>query len=401
MCKWTIDEDNQKIENDELEKMNIFTLPKKRLTHYTSREVFWKIIEDETLLARHVKFSNDIEENEIGIKKIKDAMAKNKKSITKINTLPFMVCFCGEKDLLSQWRGYAKEGIAIVFDFSKGLYGSSEGFSPYHCFTIMNNDTYQEEGKGYLSNIFVLHNGNKKEEKYYMGAILAPYQVFYTNGSEYADDIILDKVKQLCQDPNEETIQQRIKRLTPYIKNDKFNEEDEYRLIFDLNTLLQETQYEMLKQKYISLEVDGVKKPNIKVKFGNQEDAFKIATNIYYSNNELTNRLKQLKTDVEKKGIQIQLIKNQRKYPIEKDEILISHSKFQEEVCALVRQYMRHQPVIDNIKIWCDGHLPIRQIIVGPSKDAGYMANSIREYIKTKYWMKDVEVNLSEIPLRT
>lgn len=67
----------------------------------------------------------------------------------------------------------------------------------------------------------------------------------------------------------------------------------------------------------------------------------------------------------------------------------------------MIRQRLQQQsPAIENVKIWCDGHLPIRQIIVGPSRDAEYMANSIREYIKTKYWMNDIEVKLSGIPLR-
>lgn len=29
----------------------------------------------------------------------------------------YIVCFCDDNDRLSQWRGYAKEGIAIGFDF--------------------------------------------------------------------------------------------------------------------------------------------------------------------------------------------------------------------------------------------------------------------------------------------
>ena len=54
----------------------------------------------------------------------------------------------------------------------------------------------------------------------------------------------------------------------------------------------------------------------------------------------------------------------------------------------------------DMKKIWCDGHLPIRRIVVGPSQDAELMKNSIKEYLKTKYWTKDIEVEVSKIPLR-
>lgn len=53
-----------------------------------------------------------------------------------------------------------------------------------------------------------------------------------------------------------------------------------------------------------------------------------------------------------------------------------------------------------NVKIWCDGHMPIRRIIIGPSRDAELMKASIEEYIKTRYWMKDIKVDISNIPLR-
>lgn len=76
MGNWTIDEDSQKTENGELERLKVFSTSTTMLSHYTSREIFCKIMESETLLARHVKFSNDIQENEIGIKKISDVMKK-------------------------------------------------------------------------------------------------------------------------------------------------------------------------------------------------------------------------------------------------------------------------------------------------------------------------------------
>jgi len=38
--------------------------------------------------------------------------------------------------------------------------------------------------------------------------------------------------------------------------------------------------------------------------------------------------------------------------------------------------------------------------MVGSSKDAKLMRDSIEEYKKTKYWMRDVEVDISNIPLK-
>jgi len=105
MNKWTYSENAQKMANDELEQLGIFQLPDKSLFHYTSREVFWLIMENETLLARHIMFSNDCEENMIGTNKIAQAMKSVGIQPKETDALPFMVCFCKQGDLLSQWRG--------------------------------------------------------------------------------------------------------------------------------------------------------------------------------------------------------------------------------------------------------------------------------------------------------
>lgn len=383
--KWTLSDSDQKQMNAEIEQLNIFNVPQGPLYHYTSREVFWKILEGESFLARHILFSNDAEENRIGTDKVKKAMENAKCKLADSDALPFMICFCKRKDLLSQWRGYAKEGIAIEFDFSKGLYGSQDGFSSYHCYTIMNADDEEK----WLSE-------DDDGKPLMMGAIVSPYEVIYTSSEGEPDEAIKQRVSAIQKSPRERR-QQYAAGMIPYIKNKNFKEEEECRLLFDMRQLIA-GENRLLSEKYVYLDVDGVKKPNIRVKFGNQYKAQKKKkTILYYGNKDLYFILDVFKAILNAEGIEIQLVRDVSAFKMDKDEILLSEGKNQEKVCTKLRHFLGRM----RIKIWCDGHMPIRKIYVGPSKDAELMKSSIEEYIKTRYWMKDIEVLISSIPLRT
>lgn len=407
MKKWTYEASLQKQQNAQLEELKIFTVPQKALFHYTSREVFWKIMDSETFLARHIMFSNDYEEFKIGNKKVMNAMQDLEQSEEIVETLSFMVCFCEEDDLLSQWRGYAKEGVALEFDFSKGLYGQEEGFSTYGCYTIMNSEEEEKKEKeAYLSTITHLEKGDKKDEKFMVGAIVSPYSVFYTesensNGEE-KKTLVEQWINKIPIDDYENRRPLAVKMI-PYIKNGKFDEEKEYRLIFDMDLLVSETQRTILQQKYVYLDVDGVRKPNIRVRFGDVSECETKITKIYYANSNLKEIMKTLKQELAEESIKCEIINKPRKYKMEKNEVLISNSAYQEEICAKLRMLMTLMLPISEpkINVWCDGHLPIRRVVVGPSKDAELMKCSIEEYLKTKYWTKDIIVEISKIPLRT
>lgn len=386
--RWTSSETEQRQRNYKIADKELLSIPKKPLYHYTSRDVFWKIMDGESMLARHIMFSNDYHENEIGKNKIADAMQKVANlSLTETNALPFMICFCEDGDLLSQWRGYANEGIALEFDFTKGLYGSGDSFSTDYCYTVTNKDP---EGE-YLSK---LKDG---KTEIFMGAVISPYAVVYTNKDESSDESVvsmIDTIKTGFLD----SIQQTAISMIPYIKNNKFSEEAEYRLIFDMNQLAAGEYQRLLSEKYVYLDVDGVRKPNIRVKFGNQYKAqYEENVTIYYVDDEFEDAMKDLKKECKAEKIKIELIKKKRKFKLNSKEILISEGKNQERVSISLHKMLADK----NVKVWCDGHLPIRRIIVGPSKDAELMKKSIEEYIKTKYWARDIEVDISGIPLRT
>ena len=302
-----------------------------------------------------------------------------------------MVCFCEEGDLLSQWRGYAREGVAMEFDFSKGLYGLEDGFSSYYCYTIMNQDC----DTNYISK-------NINDEEVVVKAIASPYSVIYTESGEKIDNNIEEKIKYIVED-TENNRQQNVVGMIPYIKNNKFAEEKEYRLIFDMKQIIPEVQRDLLRQKYIYLDVNGIKKPNIRIKFGDQSLAEQEnMINLYYINPDWTKILEELKRELLSEKIKIQLVTDKDKYKMPNDEILVSNGKYQEKVCVSLRLKMRQQtPPVRSVKVWCEGHLPLRRIIVGPSQDAELMKCSIEEYLKTQYWTRDIMVEKSVIPLRT
>lgn len=380
--RWILSESDQKRINRETDQYSLFNIPKGPLYHYTSREVFWKILEGESFLARHILFSNDFEENRIGKETVKRAMKRVGNNLAESDALPFMICFCKKEDLLSQWRGYANEGIAFEFDFSKGLYGAQEGFSSYYCYTVMN----AEKDGEYLS------KGDGTDELI-TGAIISPYEVIYRSKGDKRVSQIASGIEQI---PDSDR-QQYAVSMIPYIKHKKFDEEKECRLIFDMRKLLVGEE-QLLSEKYVYLDVGGIKKPNIRVKFGNQDQAEnKEEIVLYYSNEDLTDELKKFKADVKKENIELSLVNEKEKFPIAEDEILISEGKYQEKICIRLRRRLTQK----DIKIWCDGHMPIRKIIIGPSKDAELMRASVEEYRKTKYWLKDVGVEVSKIPLRT
>ncbi|MBR5565670.1 MAG: DUF2971 domain-containing protein [Roseburia sp.] len=394
MYKWTYDESAQQLANEEIEQLHILNTPSKPLYHYTSREVFWLIMESETFLARHIKFSNDYQENEIGTKMIEQAMQEAGMTLSEVDALPFMICFCEKGDLLSQWRGYAKEGVAMEFDFSKGLYGMQEEFSSYYCYTIMNKDTEKKKGEmTYISESLI------GDEKLCMGAIVSPYSVIYTGSVDEVAPVVRENIEKIKND-SVVNKQQHVIGMIPYIKNDKFLEECEYRLLFDMKQFTPGLNQHLLQEKYVYLDVDGIKKPNIRVKFGNQEEIESDGViKVYYSNNDWTDSLAKLKDELGKEDTQIELISDCKLYPMQEDEIVLSSGKKQEIVAARIRSLLAQSGT--SVRVWCDGHLPLRRVIVGPSKDAELMKCSIEEYLKTKYWAQDIKVDISAIPLRT
>lgn len=393
----------------------LFQTPDTPLFHYTSREIFWKIIEEESLLARHILFSNDSEEYELGKSKVKALKGDNTADRNGIGEEEvgtanerYMICFCEKGDLLSQWRGYAKNGIAMEFDFSLGIGGGEvDNFSPYHCFTLVNGGDIpakekikpekEDGGRESFDKRYVCVD-ERTNKKYLTLCITAPYKVFYATRGRNTRELksALKSIKE------GEAAGISAAKLIPYIKNKKFDEEKEYRLIFDLEDLYNAEQEHMRGRKNIYLDVEGVKKPNIRIEFGDARDCLeKDTVEIYYVDPTYQDMLEDFTKALgeEKITVMPKLMPDGTK--LKRNEFLLGNGKNQERVMWRLSQMLKVKSEnCKNVKVWCDGHLPLRQIIVAPGKDAELMRKSILQYKNNKYWMKYIDVTISEIPYR-
>ncbi len=93
----------------------------KLLYHYCSVETFFQIIKNQTLRLTNIQYMNDAEELHYGMDLLGEAEDKYKiEKKFRYAMRIYAMCFCEERDLLSQWRGYGDnaEGVSIGFDFS-------------------------------------------------------------------------------------------------------------------------------------------------------------------------------------------------------------------------------------------------------------------------------------------
>lgn len=396
----------------------LFHTPDAPLFHYTSREVFWKIIEGESFLARHILFSNDSEEYELGKSKVKalegdETSGRDDVGGEETGTVNerYMICFCEKGDLLSQWRGYAKNGIAMEFDFSLGISGNeANSFSPYHCFTLANGgdvpsrekivayaETEEKQRRENFEKRYVSRD-ERTGKKYLTLCTTAPYKVIYATRGRNTQELkrALNTIKK------GEAAGISAAKLIPYIKNKKFDEEKEYRLIFDLEDLYNAEQEHMRGGKNVYLDVEGVKKPNIRVEFGDARDSLEKDTiEIYYVDSAYQETLEDFAEALKRDNIIVMLEFRPYETKLKRNELLLGNGKNQERVMWRLSQTLSvKREIFKGVRVWCDGHLPLRQIIVAPGKDAELMRKSILQYKNNKYWMKYIDVKVSEIPYR-
>lgn len=374
----------------------------KYLYHYATRKTFWSILESDLLFARHIRFSNDSVEYEIGKDKIRDFMKLQNKDLAnmpmdEINHC-YMICFCGSNDLLSQWRGYANEGVAIGMDFSIGAITSKDGITYErsgltYCSVMDNEETLKAIKEG---------DSTKKES---VVKVTAPYQVQYVDGNKELEETeenkkLLDKLTNIYDEIEEDARQQQLIRYIPYIKDVNFKEEEEYRLILNLQSLGNSFAHSsaVRSTKVFYVDVNGIKKPTIKVRFGNAEETDKPVKFIYISSAVSEHLKGKINNDLEKNVSKPDVLECVC-YDSDEDEIIIGDGCNQAEVFEQLEIILESENA--QTKVWCDGHLPIREITVGPSWNQKNMIESIRNYICDKYWLKYVEVNGSKIPLRS
>lgn len=255
----------------------------------------------------------------------------------------FIVCFCDKEDCLSQWRGYCFEGgAAIELD-------------------MLNATTYS-----------ILH-ADYEASGHYELELNAPLPVLYIR-PEHLEQSSNPLAKQLMEDEGSlDYSPWKARDIIPYLKDSAFCEESEWRLLFGNHK-------ELLSEcvRFRTLR-DGVKVPYIVVKAGNLGDIGSGSSFLPERYDEAA--LKAL----DDKGITTVRI------PLGNDQKKVYY-KVESAINEYNKKYNRM------MRIYCEGHLPIRRIMVAPTYDRKRIAEKIKRYCWSNYWLRQVEVTFSQIP---
>lgn len=365
------------------------------LYHYTTRENLWNIINSNSFYARHVRFSNDSAEYEIGKKEIEKEI--NGSKLSDLDDC-YMVCFCKNNNILSQWREYARGGVSLQMDFRNN-----------QIFTIKCNEETEEQNRREREkkdqSPYFIPGGFFNDPLEYNVVYARPIAVQYIEEGKQA----LAKTIEIIKEENDEKVLEDdcLKQLLPYIKHKGFEEEREVRLVFIVDEINAEYMVDYLADK-------GMMRPYIRVEVGNAKkkqadectiEYYKVPKGIigkiknmlksgYFEIIDTHNKTKKIKITF--REIDFKRAKN------DQGHIFIESCKYQKYIFQMVDKYVSAYNIYSKKKIciWCDGFLPIRGITVGPSSDAQDLSESIAHKIKKKYWMKYVDVDVSGIPYR-
>lgn len=368
---------------------------------YRSLENFWNIITSDSFWATNARFSNDYKEQQLGRQKLGEVVGKGNEEEMQRDC--YIICFCDDDDKLSQWRGYAEDGVSIGFDF--------RNIRPFY---IEQNDR---------TSFLCVYN--------------SCYKVFYINENTNEMELI-DQCK-LPYDEDRNSLMHLKKQaleIIPYVKHSGFKEEAESRLMFsdhdvDLSNCIRYR------------DSDGIKIPYIVVKAGNKVKNKKCIIRLQVNEDSKGGLKEKIQAELREKNMKnVQVINCFDKGDVETDdkicygctvrqgyirrdvqkkrqrctyhtscgegfygnatnEIYLSDAENQEEVCNFLYNFIRDNEEYKDYKIWCEGHLPIRKITVGSLKGQETVIESIRHYCKHKYWLRSVEVEGSTTPYRS
>lgn len=396
--------------------------------HYTSLSTLWKILESETLFATNARFSNDSAEIERGTeimdKVIKKVAAKGGMVKAQMDHLNYrlrgadadldenkidcyIVCFCGKDDILSQWRGYCREdGVSIGFAVDQNtkyyLIGPKLSEKGTRSKTV-DPETFK------LKRVWYVY-GDKDHTP-----VRGPAKNQAAKGEGKLIKTLSDGLLEKCKLNDEQFSLHYINETIPLIKHAGFIEEDEYRLLISNCRSCQGGTKAFPLDEYVDyIESDGVRKPHLTVCFSPDfpdTGTSEVRVGILFrgvsenSSNEIFSALERALACIGGKKIKYEKLIQDSFNP----EIVIgvAPENIQRAIFAAIDSDLasRRVPQADRsspqIKLWCDGHPPIRSIRVSPCANQDEIMESIRHYcIHNKFWMKYVDVIGSSIPYR-
>lgn len=307
------------------------------LYHYTSLSVLFSLLEKDSIWASGTRFSNDSSE---------ETLLKNE-VFQDLNYMgdSFIICFSDKEDCLSQWRGYCfNGGVSIEFDVTR-----PRDYS-------------------------VLHADNEISHKYEL-IHNVPFPVLYVEPKQLSPLPNSLTTQLLAESDSGEYAPWKARDIIPYFKDLAFAEESEWRLMFGNHN------GELSKCVRFRTVQDGIKIPYMVIKAG---DLGKDLSKCNFDPSEYTYEKMDL---LRENG----------------EDIIIPQGNDQESI------YYKMESIVARynydrrkekwpIKIYCEGHLPIRRIIVAPTYARERVAEKIKRYCWSIYWLRSVEVLPSSIP---
>ena len=376
------------------------------LAHYTSLASFYDIVKTDGFWATQARFSNDDEELEYAAELFS----------LDINDIPdvYVVSLCRHEDLLSQWRGYTQEseGVSMSFDFS----------------------TWQQAHLKY--------DEKRNSETFYV----LPHQVLYLSKSnlsfswtrfveDYKNDTLLSIMRH---------------RFVSLIKHPSFSEENEYRLsvinvLGQFDSFVRYRTSESVRIPFVELrigipEIDVDKTPCvIRINIdASRLEMIKERIQELIDNNLFENEVvfcrdgksntpyddrqcygctmrtypegtrSDIKSQSEKSHAKPCCYGGQPCYiSTEADVIMISQGAKQKEVFTQMADIAdkincTSEKNAQPLKVWCEGHLPIRKIRVGNTRRKKELKEAIAHFCRYSefFWLRYVDVEATETPFR-
>lgn len=296
--------------------------------HYTKMNTLFDILEGDSFWVSNIRFSNDYME---------EKMIPTDDYIYRDD---YVLCFCQVNDILSQWRGYCFDGGAsIKLDIRKNLEYS------------------------------ILHADYEMSKKYEI-VKNRPLPVVYVDTSPQS---VMYDLKKKVQDEKYEGI--TLRDVVPFIKNNKFNEEKEFRMVFS------NVDGELSRCIRFRTLSNGVKVPYVVVKCGDIGKMF----------GTCRTEIAPFRDDCYIE----QIIDNSDAIWIEEG---FNQGEVYFEIMRLIDSYKKRNNIDDKVRVYCKGHLPIDKITVAPTIDIERVAEQIKRFCKSKYWLRNVDIEKSTIP---
>lgn len=391
---------------------------------YRNFNSFWQILKSDSLWATNARFSNDEVEQQFGMEVISALSEESsvKGEITDIGLDEnYIICFCMEDDKLSQWRGYAPEGgVAMGFDF-----GMSRVFS------VLRDDAIEASS-----------DENCVVQYVELDAVKYIDPQIKKNNEEYSEYCReqLALVNPASVDEKDSVYRDEIRKKAPYIKHSGYIEEDECRLVFrndegNLDKCI----------RYRDAASGTLRYPYIVVKSALPDDKTHPCVVRVCAQGTTENELvKKLESELKVtqptlvQGCHLQAnmepdagepfctgcvlrrwedVNNYQlcRYKYASNEDAYEYFLHEETNCVVISQGEKQKDIYDTvhkcvkefnkenntkISVWCEGHLPLRKITVGPCENQESVVEAIRHYCKHTYWLRDVEIAVSQIPFR-